>query len=239
MDPKVISRRFRREIRVWSTLKHRYILPIYGVHISSNDELPALVSPWCTRGNLNDYIKGRRRGNDPMIDLCLDKLQEVLSAISYLHGQNPPIIHGDLKGNNILVAMDGRIQLADFGLSLIQAEHGSLMSTDPAGKGTLPFMSCELLEHESPTVHSDMWAVSCVLVEMVSGLPPYHDKPNNKAKILAIMSGEFPKRPKELSEELWALVTTNWNRNPIDRLSADRMLSRLVTSRDDPLWRSS
>lgn len=43
MDPGVVSRRFRREIRVWSTLKHRYILPIYGVHINSNDELPALV----------------------------------------------------------------------------------------------------------------------------------------------------------------------------------------------------
>lgn len=239
LEPEVMFRRFRREVLVWTSVQpHDNILPIYGVYLDQHYDLPALVSPWCLPGNLVEYVGARRNGKYPVISLCLDLLEQVLSAVKYLHEHNPPIIHGDLKGGNILVSGDGTIQLCDFGLSAVHAEQSSMsiMSTNPVGRGTLPFMSPELITISPATVHSDMWAVSSVFVEIVSGLLPYHEQPTVAGIILAIVHhGTLPTRPDGVSDELWRLIATNWHRTPEQRLSAREMHSRVLRLRAEGL----
>ncbi|EJD48411.1 kinase-like protein [Auricularia subglabra TFB-10046 SS5] len=234
LEPSVMYRRFRREFLVWTSVQpHDNILPIYGVYLGPHNDLPALVSPWCNAGNLIEYVGARRKDKYPVISLCLDLLEQVLSAVKYLHEHDPPIIHGDLKGRNILVSGDVRLQLCDFGLSAVHVEQSSmsLMSTNPVGRGTVPFMSPELITSTPATEHSDMWAVSSVFVEMFSGQLPYHEVPNVVGIILAIVNGQLPARPTGLSNELWDLITTNWHRTPERRLSARNMSSRILRLR--------
>jgi serine/threonine protein kinase len=60
--------RLRREIYIWSRLSHDNILPILGLYIDSSKEsheLPALVSPWCEKGNLTEYLRAAEQAGSP------------------------------------------------------------------------------------------------------------------------------------------------------------------------------
>lgn len=150
-----------------------------------------------------------------------------------------------------MVAEDGLLKLGDFGLSKTPERIGSIIleSSNSAGRGTIPFMSREqICDNPAPTIRSDMWAASCVFVEvrlkllgvahfsleyrqMMTGRPPYHDAPSVSAVILKVASGELPARPPEVADALWQLVTMNWAEDPSTRLPARRTVERLRTLR--------
>ncbi|KZV81289.1 kinase-like protein [Exidia glandulosa HHB12029] len=169
-DSHRVLKRLRRELHIWSRLKHRNILPIIGIY-RQWDDTPSLVSPWCAYGNVCKYIDRQHAGGAPSqrITLTLDMLDQLLEALRYLHEHEPPIVHGDLKGDNIFVTDDGVLQLSDFGLSRTKGHVGSLNleSSNSDGRGTVRFMSREQIDRPAATVHSDMWASSCVFVEVI------------------------------------------------------------------------
>ncbi|KZV81568.1 kinase-like protein, partial [Exidia glandulosa HHB12029] len=78
------------------------------------------------------------------------------------------IVHGDLKGANILVADDGTARLCDFGFAKVLAEVSSSLTSQSTLKGTLRWMAPELIDEEDArhTVWSDIWAFGCVLYEV-------------------------------------------------------------------------
>ncbi|KAF9503931.1 hypothetical protein BS47DRAFT_735173, partial [Hydnum rufescens UP504] len=134
-------KRLKREVRVWMSLKHPNIVPLLGlfsgelgrdIGLVSGKSGPGFVSPWYSQGNVLQYI--RRVPNAPREPLC----EDVARGLRYLHEQDPPITHGDLKGANVVVASDGRAALCDFGLSMIRDMTGFTTSSIC---GTLPFMA--------------------------------------------------------------------------------------------------
>ncbi|KZV81695.1 kinase-like protein [Exidia glandulosa HHB12029] len=235
-DSAVVAfKRLRRELHLWSALDHQNILPILGVSHFPPRNLLALVSPWCEHGSLAAYIASRRDDitiSYPLGSVILDLFEQLLDALQYLHGQDSPVVHGDLKGQNIFVDEYGALKLSDFGLSRMSGFIGSVnLESSTVERGTVRFMSREHLLDSAPTIHSDMWASSCVFVEMASGRAPYHEHKSVPAVVLAIIRGDLPTRPTDLTDELWAIITVNWNPLPLRRFRARTMLGRLRTLR--------
>ncbi|KFM73562.1 3-phosphoinositide-dependent protein kinase 1, partial [Stegodyphus mimosarum] len=101
---------------------------------------------------------------------------EILLAIEHLHKLS--IIHRDLKPENILLDENMHIQITDFGSAkVINAENNDSSSGEPARKnsfvGTAQYVSPEMLSDKSASPSVDLWALGCIIYQMVSGLPPF------------------------------------------------------------------
>ncbi|KAJ7760420.1 kinase-like domain-containing protein [Mycena metata] len=101
--------KFCREALVWKDLHHPYILPFMGIDRDSYPSSLCMVSPWMEHRTVLNYLKDHGRGD-------VDKLlYEIAQGLEYLHSHD--IVHGDLRGSNILITQDWSACLADFGLS--------------------------------------------------------------------------------------------------------------------------
>ncbi|KAG6326687.1 hypothetical protein ID866_12305, partial [Astraeus odoratus] len=71
-----------------------------------------MVSAWMDNGNAYEYVQNTLVDPRPL-------LSDIAEGLRYLHNHEPPIYHGDLKGQNVLISDDGHALLADFGLSFL------------------------------------------------------------------------------------------------------------------------
>ncbi|KLO08484.1 kinase-like protein [Schizopora paradoxa] len=217
------SKRFVNEISVWQKLKHRNVLPFLGTVELPDEGLPtSMVSPWVKNGNSMEFCK--RNTSAPRLPI----LKGVIDGIAYLHSQS--VVHGDIKGNNVLVGDDGTPLLCDFGLARIcgtKSESVQGISTTVRDAGTVRYMALELHMSEFPGTDvskaSDMWAFGMFCVEILSGSVPYCHLKSDGQVIVRIHQGERPQRPcsEECSSGLWALIQRCWNRDPSLRISAE------------------
>ncbi|KXN91148.1 Cell division control protein 7 [Leucoagaricus sp. SymC.cos] len=216
-----------KEFVMWAHFSHPNVLPLYGTILI--DAKPVSVSPWMMNGNVSDYISDHP--DRPRLPLVLD----ILHGLAYLHGMN--VVHGDLKGPDVLVSMDGRALLTDFGLSkaITATLAGFTTGGDPfSGRWTAPELMKEVQDPKNPTratEKGDIWSVACVAYEVLSSQVPYFQYNVVAAFATAILRGERPQRPTgkgdfPIDDAVWSLLEKCWNLDPNARPECHRVLER-------------
>lgn len=160
--------RFRREADVVAKLEHINIMPIY--EYGEQDNLAYLVMPLLTGGSLRDVL--RKQGALPLEQAAI-YLDQAASALDYAHSQG--VIHRDLKPANFLLAGDGRLVLADFGIARIMEEtsNGSGLTSTGMIVGTPEYMAPEMVNGEQVDYRADIYELGIVLFQMISGNVPF------------------------------------------------------------------
>ncbi|KAF7373372.1 Kinase-like protein [Mycena sanguinolenta] len=223
------SRRMRlifcREALVWKDLCHPHILPFLGIDRNSFPPSLCMVSPFMKHGTVLNYLKTHGHAN-------VDKLlYEVAQGLEYLHSHR--IVHGDLRGINILITEDWNACLADFGLSIV-SDFTPTKSTTRAG--SLYWMAPELLDPDrfglsfNRTPATDVYAFGCVCFELYTGRPPFSNL-TEPAALLKVLNGDRPERPASLlamSDMLWQHVEEFWAQDPTTRPSAQIVVEDMV-----------
>ncbi|KDQ11728.1 hypothetical protein BOTBODRAFT_35158 [Botryobasidium botryosum FD-172 SS1] len=206
-------RRLHREFSVLEKLDHPGITKLWG-YSDDFGPLPAIVSSWCPHGDARSYLR-----DNPNADRT-KMLVEVTAAVEYLHTSRPPIVHGDIKAANVFIKENGECCLGDFGLSrCLQEEPTGLTSTGVSG--TSRWMAPELLFNErgglrTVTKASDIWALGCLYLQIMTGEIPWERVPNNAKVIILVHKGETPPRPKGevaarlLHDDLWRVIRSCW-----------------------------
>lgn len=102
---------------------------------------------------------------------------ELIVAVEHMHRKG--IVHRDLKPENILLDENMHILIADFGSARILDERNNENEFDTRKRansfvGTAQYVSPEILRGEQLTKAADLWALGCILYQMISGLPPFH-----------------------------------------------------------------
>ncbi|EJT98842.1 kinase-like protein, partial [Dacryopinax primogenitus] len=162
------------EIRIWSQLRHDNLLPLLGISTKWGVEELCMVSPWQRNGTAISYLEQNWQDNDEGHDLVLNLILGIAYGLEYLHNQTPPVVHGDIKGNNVLVSDDGNALLADFGLSTV-VEDIDPGITSMLYAGSLPWMSPERMDpsrfaldiRTARTPASDMWSFGMTIYEVL------------------------------------------------------------------------
>ncbi|KAG8949224.1 hypothetical protein FRC03_000413, partial [Tulasnella sp. 419] len=207
--------RLRREIRIWEQLNHDHIVPLLG--FTFIDEYPCMVAPWYESGTVIKYIHDCPEADKSQLIL------NVIDGLIYLHSYNPPIIHGDIKGANVLIDDRGCAQIADFGLSQIFQEGPSGFTTTSGLQGSLRWMAPELFIDDRRTTASDVYAFALLALEIYSGgVTPFRHL-RDPVYLQAITQGAKPDRshysPLVLEEEVWLIFERSWCSPAEDRLT--------------------
>ncbi|KAJ6589433.1 kinase-like domain-containing protein [Mycena capillaripes] len=228
----IVRKRFRREAAILYSLDHPNVVGFVGILDDPNRM--CIMMPWMHNGELNGFLK---RNPDA---LRIPLAYQIAVALEYLKGQY--IVHGDLKGANVLIDREGNARIADFGSAYILAGvNNSLASHEfrylPLSTGgTYRWMAPELLapnqfgrNASQATFESDVFAFGMVVYEILTGGNiPFHEKPSMAAN-LAILAGERPLRPPNTSDNLWALANECWKQDPGTRPDFKSMVIALNT----------
>ncbi|KAF7333675.1 Kinase-like protein [Mycena sanguinolenta] len=222
-DLRRIHLEFCREALVWKGLHHPYILPFLGIDRDSFPTTLCMVSPWMKHGSVINYLKTHDHANVDML------LYEIAQGLEYLHSH--AIVHGDLKGANILVKENGSACLADFGLSIYSDTSAKTSSTSRGG--SLYWMAPELLDPDHfglqfvRTVATDVYAFGCVCFELYTGRPPFWGLAEPVA-LLKVLRAERPPGPPAMSDTLWQHVTEFWAQLPTTRPSTQSLVQKMT-----------
>ena len=214
-DDELAWARLLREARLASQLSHPHIAAIYDLGEEDGRAYIAM-----------EYVEGL-----PLADLIPEGgmareqferyVAQISDALAFAHQHG--VIHGDLKGSNIIVTPEGNIKLLDFGLGrrIPRGGMGEVTSTclplaeAGATAGTLPYLAPEVLRGSPTSRQSDVWALGVLLYQMATGELPFRGATAFELSV-EIMVGTPPKLV-ELAEPLQSTLRGCLEKDPLAR----------------------
>mmetsp|Transcript_32928 Transcript_32928/g.83217 ORF Transcript_32928/g.83217 Transcript_32928/m.83217 type:complete len:765 (-) Transcript_32928:97-2391(-) len=186
------------EISIYKELSHPHIVSYLG-----HDQLD---------GHLYIYLEYMAGGSvahvlsqfGPLDEaLIATYSRELLEGLTYLHTRQPVVLHRDIKGANILVGLDRKVKLSDFGCS---KRTGDTMAQSL--RGSIPWMAPEVINQTGYGRRSDVWSLGCVVIEMATAKTPWGSFDNQFAAMVKIsMSEATPPMPEHLSRTARAFIS--------------------------------
>ncbi|CAL1693951.1 unnamed protein product [Somion occarium] len=222
------NRTLAREAFIWSQLRHPNIVPVLGLDFTISYTLPTIISPWQENGNIMRYMESMQNG--PSGAQLIGWLMDITSGLDYLHQSK--IVHGDLRGVNVLISDDGRAMLSDFGLSIFHAKYGGEYVRFETARWVAP----ELLyppptKKDCPTYASDIYSLACLTIEMYTRECPFSGHSDLHVERM-VLRGDRPERPtngsgQPMGDPLWRLLESCWHASASQRPSISEVVDRL------------
>lgn len=164
------------------------------------ERMPYLILPYCKNGSAFKYIT-----SDNIIseDECWQLLHDVAAGLAYLHDKTPPLVHQDIKPDNILVNDEGRFMITDFGISA-RVRNTISSTASEQSSGTLSYMGPERFSaNPKPIMASDIWSLGAMMYELMAhGNPPF----GNFGGVLQKNGADIPVIEEDYSQELKEIV---------------------------------
>jgi serine/threonine protein kinase len=159
--------RLMREARALSLVDHPGVVRIHGT--GDHEGTPWIAMDLVHGTDLKRVIERGPLPPDTALRYGVQAAQALVAA------HDAGVIHRDLKPSNLLLTPDGRIVLVDFGIAKPRADarDDDVLTSAREVVGTPAYLSPEQLEHGLVDERSDIWALGCVLFEMVVGAPPF------------------------------------------------------------------
>jgi serine/threonine protein kinase len=175
-----------------------------------------IAMDWVEGDDLGRMLRARGRpGLGPSV--VLPWLADAAAALTHLHAQHPPVVHGDVKPANLVLADGGRVVLVDFGLS-------SSPSSARRRTGTRGFAAPELAAGGQPTRASDVYSLAATAFTLLTGAPPTGVRP--------AWDGIDPEQATQLEEAIRLGLSTDPAKRPE---SAGELVERLRAGWQDSL----
>ncbi|EAY13310.1 TKL family protein kinase [Trichomonas vaginalis G3] len=197
---------YKREIQIFSSLKHYAILPFVGASIQHPY---CLVTEFMSNGNLFERL---RKATTPF-----DGTRKTICALgiaegmAYMHSKN--IMHRDLKSLNILLDSDDFPKICDFGMSR-NIEGADVLT---GGIGTYRWMAPEVLDSRPYTFKADVYSYAIVLWELLTQDVPFHGLSEIQVSMNVIQKDARPLFPQNCPQKIVKLIKRCWDRDPDQR----------------------
>ena len=203
---------FGKEFTLVFNLNHANLLK--PMHYDVSEGSPYLVMQYCPTGSLV-----KRIGEVTEQELARF-MQQSSSALNYLHNQDPPIIHQDIKPDNFLIDSHGNYLLADFGISSKIRRTLTKSMGVQASTGTLAYMPPEKFSADKQIIKAgDIFSLGVTMYELLTGDLPFGDHGGLTLKAGA----EVPNLPGNFSSDLNRLLISCMTKEPWERPTAEQL----------------
>jgi serine/threonine protein kinase len=183
---EVFLRRFRREVKAAQKIEHPNVVPVLDDGVEGG--LPYLVQRLIPGGSLAERLQ--RQG--PLgLEEAVRLLAGAASGIDALHGAG--LVHRDIKPANILLDGDTPY-VSDFGLA--KDSQASNLTRPGQALGSLDYMSPEQIRGEDVSPATDIYALGCVMYEILTGTPPFGGRPS-----MRVLFAHLQEPPPDLSAQ--------------------------------------
>jgi serine/threonine protein kinase len=190
---------------------------------------PVLAFPYCSHGSALHYLQ--RHGPLPEEELAR-LIYQIGGALAYLHSRRPPVLHLDLKPDNILLSSSGDYMLADFGVS-VRLQSSLLRGSNMKG-ATLDYLAPEHWTSGKLGAKADIFSLGVTLWELTTGRSPF---PGQGGQFL-LLGLPVPDIPTEdgYTKRLNRLVHRCLSADPEDRPSARDLETWADSFLEDGYW---
>ncbi len=183
--PKSERNRIVNEVRLLERLHHQNIISFHGSWVNRERQEVNFVTEILSSGTLKSFIN--------KVQVIRWKIAkrwafQILKGLEYLHSQDPPVIHRDLKCENIFInGTSGDLRIGDLGLSTVH-RNGKVLSV----LGTPEFMAPDMYEENSYNEKVDVYAFGMCLLEIFTKEIPYSECSNPAQIYRKVIAGEPP-----------------------------------------------
>lgn len=203
-----------REVRIQQNLSHLNILRL--VRVYDDSFYVYMLLEYCSKGPLRSLIQQfpDRRLEEP---LAASYFEQIVAGVAWMHRNQ--CVHRDLKLENMLLTDNDVVKICDFGWSAEMEIEKMLKTTC----GTTAYWAPEIWENAVQDEAVDMWALGCMLYEMLAGHAPFHEQDQNKLK-QKVLSVEFG-YPPWFSNEACHMVHILLQSKPANRVKSCDLLN--------------
>ncbi|GAA0154109.1 transmembrane signal receptor [Lithospermum erythrorhizon] len=164
---------FKTEIELLSRVHHKNLVRLHGICFEQGEQM--LIYEYCPNGTVKDSLSGKsgiRLDWPRRLRIALG----VARGIQYLHDlADPPIIHRDIKSNNVLLDDCLTAKVSDFGLSKLAGEH-EIGHVSTQVKGTMGYLDPEYYMTQQLTEKSDVYSFGVLLLELITARNPIENR---------------------------------------------------------------
>lgn len=204
---------FSKELALVHNIHHRNLLTASYVGVWEN--MPYLIMSYCPNGSLVSKV-GKLSEQE-----AWRLIKEACSGLEYLHNQKNPIVHQDIKPDNILVDALGNYVITDFGIST-RSQATLRKSVRDSSTGTTAYMAPERFGTDPlPIMASDVWAFGATLFELIEGYAPFGELGGLSQK----SGADIPYIKSEVSPKLREVITAMLAKDPWDRPTVEDLIN--------------
>lgn len=226
---------FAREFSLVVNANHKNLLkPLY---YDSYERKPFLVLPFCEKGSIMKEI-GKMTEKE-----AWRLLRDVASGLAWLHNMNPPIIHQDIKPDNVMIGENGEYMITDFGVSThVKSTLRKSMSAAFSSAGTIAYMAPERFSKDNtPIMANDIYSLGATVFELLTGDTPFGDD----GGLIQMKGAEVPELKGNFSPQLKEVIARCLRTNPWERPTAEQLENyaedglngrKIVFTRDKTFW---
>lgn len=168
LDPQgadELRHRFEREARVTARLRHPGVPQVYDAVLDTDNDGMYLVMELVEGATLTALLKIGR----PPIPWAVSVAAQLAGVLSYAHAI--PVVHRDLKPDNLMITPDGTVKVLDFGTAAILTPDTPRLTVTGQMLGTFAYMAPEQQRGGPVSPQTDLYALGCVLHELLTGRP--------------------------------------------------------------------
>ncbi|KAG5569546.1 hypothetical protein H5410_059312 [Solanum commersonii] len=202
----LMEQQFQQEVMMLANLKHQNIVRFIGA--CRKPMVWCIVTEYARGGSVRQFLT-RRQNRAVPLKLAVKQALHVARGMEYVHGLN--LIHRDLKSDNLLIAADKLIKIADFGVARIEVlTEGMTPET-----GTYRWMAL------------DVYSFGIVLWELITGLLPFQNMTAVQAAFAVVNKGVRPTIPIDCLPVLSDIMTCCWDSYPDNRPTFSQVVKML------------
>ena len=204
---------FAREFALVVNANHKNLLkPLY---YDNFERKPYLVLPYCKDGSIMRNV-GKFTEEE-----AWRLIRDVASGLSWLHNMNPPVIHQDIKPDNVMIGENGDFMITDFGVSThLKSTLRKSMSAAFSSAGTIAYMAPERFgKDNTPIMANDIYSLGATVFEMLTGDTPF----SNDGGLVQKKGADVPELKGEYSSQLKKVISKCLRTNAWERPTAEQL----------------
>ena len=196
--------RFVQEAKAAAALNHPNILGVY--EIDEQDGSLFFVMEYVEGKTLRSHITDLKSSTGIPTKQALDWTKQIAEGLKAAHEKN--IVHRDIKPENVMITLDGKVKIMDFGIAKLKS--GTGLTRAGTSLGTLSYMSPEQAQGVPTDHRCDIWSMGVVFYEMLTGERPF--RAEHDAGLLYLILNEQPPPPSALDKKIHRQIDTVVNK---------------------------